>query len=75
MKIAIILTVYFMSVSLNSIRCFKRFHSATRISLASVNPNIDFKDYVGVKIEVEIGKNINVICTSKFLSVKNLVPF
>ena len=75
MKIATFLTVCFISLSLNSIRCFKRFHSATRIRLASVNPNIDIKDYVDVKIEVEIGKNINVICTSKFLSVKNLVPF
>ena len=59
--ITIILTICFIFVSLNSIRCFKRFHSATRIRLASVNPTIGIKDYEN--IEVDIGKNFNVIST------------
>jgi predicted nucleic acid-binding Zn-ribbon protein len=44
--------------------------SATRNRLAAVNPNLDIKDYVDVKVEAEIGKNINVIST-KFDELRN----
>lgn len=64
MKITIIFTVFFISMYLNPTSCFQKIHSSKRIPLASINPNVDIKDYIDTKVELEIGKNV-VLITNK----------
>ena len=72
MKTAIVLTIYFISMYLNPTSCFKKIHSSKRIRLASINPNIDIKDYIDTKVELEIGKNVVLITTKIEDSRKDL---